>query len=154
LNSSSYDAVRSGVIRAAKKGKLSGAPMGKPSGKPVDGELTISQTRWRYNVTLRTLRFYEDEGLISPRRNSGGRFYGDEARKRLDMVLVGRILGFSVREIKEILDSDVSNSADFEQLLPDQKILEQVEHLEERREEINIAIARLRGQLRQRAERR
>jgi DNA-binding transcriptional MerR regulator len=152
LNSSSHDAAGSRVIGAAKKGKLSGAPMGKPSGKPADGELTISQTRLRYNVTLRTLRFYEDQGLISPRRDGGGRFYGDEARKCLEMVLVGRILGFSVSEIKTILDSNVSNSATFEQLLPNQKILEQVEHLEERREEIGIAIARLRGQLRQRVE--
>lgn len=126
--------------------------MGRPSGKATDGELTITQTRLKYNVSLRTLRFYEDEGLISPRRDGGGRFFGDEARRRLEMVLVGRILRFSVSEIKEILGADTSNSADFEHLLQDQKILEQIEHLEERREEINISIARLRRLLRQRSE--
>ena len=152
MNASSLEPGGSRVIGGAKKGKLSDRPMGRPSGKPTDGELTITQTRLKYNVTLRTLRFYEDEGLISPRREDGGRFYGDEARKRLEMVLVGRLLGFSVSEIKEILDSDITNSADFEHMLPDQKILEQIEYLEERREELNISIARLRGLLRQRAE--
>ncbi len=154
MNSSSNKSAISRVIVAAKKGQLSGRPVGRPAGKPADGELTISQARLKYNVTLRTLRFYEDQGLINPRRDDGERFYGHEACKRLEMTLVGRILGFSISEIKEILDSNFSNSTDFEHLLTDQKILEQIEHLEQRRKEINISIARLRGLVRQRAEQR
>ncbi len=111
-------------------------------------ELTPSQMAQQFNVTLRALRFYEAHGLISPRRNRNWRFYGQEARKRLKMILLGKELGFSLAEIKETIDNtDADDSTGFEQLLLDEQILEQLRYLELKREEINSAITRLRENL-------
>ena len=108
-------------------------------------ELTPSQMAKQYNVTLRALRFYEEHGLISPRRNRNWRFYGHEARKRLKMILHGKELGFSLAEIKETIgNANADDGIGFEQLLLDEQILEQIRFLELRREEINGAITKLR----------
>ena len=116
-------------------------------------ELTISETSKQYDVSYRTLRYYEDEGLISPRRESGQRLYDDEVRKRIKMIVLGRKLGFSVSEIKETLkNANVGNSIVFEQLLSNQQILEQIEYLEQKREASDRAIARLRAHLSRRQE--
>jgi DNA-binding transcriptional MerR regulator len=111
-------------------------------------ELTISETCKQYDVSHRTLRYYEDEGLISPRRENGQRLYDDEVRKRLRLILLGRELGFSLFEIKEIVNNaDVGESIAFEQLLSNQQILTQIEYLEQKRKASDSAIARLRAHL-------
>jgi DNA-binding transcriptional MerR regulator len=111
-------------------------------------ELTISETSKQYDVTCRTLRYYEDEGLISPRRESGQRLYDEEVRKRIKMIILGKKLGFSLLEIKEIVkDANVRESVDFEQLLSKQQMLEQIEYLEQKREAADRAIAKLRAHL-------
>jgi DNA-binding transcriptional MerR regulator len=115
------------------------------SSTPMASELTPSQMAKQYNVTLRALRFYEEHGLISPRRNRNWRFYGHEARKRLKMILHGKELGFSLAEIKETIgNANADDGIGFEQLLLDEQILEQIRFLELRREEINGAITKLR----------
>ena len=107
-------------------------------------ELTPSQMAKQYNVTLRALRFYDEYGLIIPRRARTWRFYGHEARKRLKMILLGKELGFSLAEIKETIDNaNADGSIGFEQLLLEEQILEQIRFLELKRKEINGAIARL-----------
>jgi DNA-binding transcriptional MerR regulator len=107
-------------------------------------ELTPSQMAKQYNVTLRALWFYDEYGLISPRRERTWRFYGHEARKRPKLILLGKELGFSLAEIKETIDNaNADGSIGFEQLLLEEKILEQIRFLELKREEINGAIARL-----------
>lgn len=101
-----------------------------------------------YGVTLRTLRFYEKKGLINPRRAGRLRFYDSNERKRLEMILLGKELGFSLAEIKEAIDSaDWGDSVDFESLFPEQQILRQLKYLEQRREEIDRSITRLREKL-------
>jgi DNA-binding transcriptional MerR regulator len=111
---------------------------------PMASELTPSQMAKQYNVTLRALRFYDEYGLISPRRERTWRFYGHEARKRLKLILLGKELGFSLAEIKETIDNaNADGSIGFEQLLLEEQILEQIRFLELKREEINCAIARL-----------
>jgi DNA-binding transcriptional MerR regulator len=117
--------------------------------RPMAEELTSAQASKHYHVTLRALRFYEDQGLLSPRRPSGWRrYYGNLECKRLELILLGKKLGFSLAEIKEIINNaNVSDSTSFEHLLLDYQILEQIKYLEQRGEEINSAITRLRRYL-------
>ncbi|WP_052223176.1 MerR family transcriptional regulator [Novosphingobium malaysiense] len=55
-------------------------------------------------VTMRTLRFYEDKGLIAPQRVGTTRIYSRREIGRMQLILRGKRLGFSIREIKEFLD--------------------------------------------------
>ena len=57
-----------------------------------------------FEVTPRALRFYEDEGLISPRRHGLSRIYGWRERARLAWILRGKRVGFSLAEIREMID--------------------------------------------------
>src|SRR6201992_2401229 len=65
---------------------------------------TIRQLTKEFGVTARTLRFYEDEGLIAPERRGQTRIYGGRDRARITLILRGRRVGFSLAEIREILD--------------------------------------------------
>jgi DNA-binding transcriptional MerR regulator len=65
---------------------------------------TIRQLTKEFSVTARTLRFYEDEGLISPERRGQTRIYAVRDRARIILILRGRRLGFSLAEIREYLD--------------------------------------------------
>lgn len=55
-------------------------------------------------VSARTIRFYEDKELITPQRAGGARVYTARDRARMILILRGKRLGFSLREIKEYLD--------------------------------------------------
>ncbi len=57
-----------------------------------------------FGVTTRTIRFYEDQGLLAPERAGANRVYGARDRVRLRLILRGKRLGFSLAEIGEMLD--------------------------------------------------
>ncbi len=65
---------------------------------------SVSQLARQLGVTARTIRFYEDKSLITPQRAGTTRFYTHRDRARLVLILRGKRLGFSLREIKEFLD--------------------------------------------------
>jgi len=65
---------------------------------------SVSQLARQLGVTTRTIRFYEDKQLISPQRAGTARVYTHRDRARLMLILRGKRLGFSLREIKEFLD--------------------------------------------------
>ncbi|MBT5414203.1 MAG: MerR family DNA-binding transcriptional regulator [Rhodospirillaceae bacterium] len=65
---------------------------------------TITELAEAFEVTARTLRFYEDCGLLDPERRGRTRLYSERDRKRLRLALRGKRLGFSLEEIKEMLD--------------------------------------------------
>lgn len=65
---------------------------------------SIGQLAEAFGVTHRTIRFYEDEGLVSPTRRGTTRIYSATDRARLALILRGKRLGFSIAEIKEFLD--------------------------------------------------
>jgi DNA-binding transcriptional MerR regulator len=67
-------------------------------------------------VTPRTIRFYEDQGLISPQRAGNTRVYTHRDRARMILILRGKQLGFSLRDIKEYLDLYVVDTTQSEQL--------------------------------------
>lgn len=74
------------------------------SGSLADSYIRIGEIARTYGVTLRTLRFYEDKGLISPKREGSARLYSPVDIKRLQLILLGRKVGFSLREVKQMLD--------------------------------------------------
>ncbi|WP_306120017.1 MULTISPECIES: MerR family DNA-binding transcriptional regulator [unclassified Roseitalea] len=64
----------------------------------------IGELAAEFGVTLRTLRFYEDKGLLEPRRVGNTRLYTRRDRARLKLILLGKRVGFSLHEIRMLLD--------------------------------------------------
>jgi DNA-binding transcriptional MerR regulator len=72
---------------------------------------TVTELAQDLGVTPRTIRFYEDKGLITPQRAGSTRVYTVRDRARMILILRGKRLGFSLREIKDYLDLyDVDHS--------------------------------------------
>jgi DNA-binding transcriptional MerR regulator len=69
-----------------------------------DQTYTISELSREFAVTPRALRFYEDKGLLSPRREGMNRIYSARERGRLQLIRRGKRLGFPLTEIKGVLD--------------------------------------------------
>jgi DNA-binding transcriptional MerR regulator len=65
---------------------------------------SIAELAREFAITPRTIRFYEDEGLIKPRRQGMTRLYSTADRAKLTWILRGKRLGFSLAEIKELMD--------------------------------------------------
>ena len=65
---------------------------------------TVTQLARDLGITARTIRFYEDKGLISPQRAGSTRVYTARDRARMILILRGKRLGFSLREIRDYLD--------------------------------------------------
>jgi DNA-binding transcriptional MerR regulator len=67
-------------------------------------EYSISELAREFDVTPRAIRFYEDQGLISPRRDGTRRIYTPRDRTRLKLTLRGKRLGLTLSEIRELID--------------------------------------------------
>ena len=67
-------------------------------------EFTIGELAREFDVTPRTIRFYEDQGLLAPRRAGQRRIYAQRDRTRLKLTLRGKRLGLSLSEIRELID--------------------------------------------------
>ena len=65
---------------------------------------TITELAQEFGITTRTIRHYEDEGLLSPRREGQNRLFSQRDRVRLKLALRGKRLGFSLAEIRELFD--------------------------------------------------
>lgn len=65
---------------------------------------SISDLATEFDVTARALRFYEEEGLISPERQGATRIYGRRERARLAWILRAKRVGFSLSDIREMID--------------------------------------------------
>ena len=66
--------------------------------------LGIAELAREFDVTTRTIRFYEDKGLLSPARKKQRRVYAPRDRVRLRLIMRGKRLGFSLEEIREMID--------------------------------------------------
>jgi len=75
-----------------------------PEPEPGTQLYSVSQLARQLGVTARTIRFYEDKDLITPQRAGTTRVYSHRDRARLVLILRGKRLGFSLREVKEFLD--------------------------------------------------
>jgi DNA-binding transcriptional MerR regulator len=103
---------------------------------------TISDLAREFGVTLRTLRFYEDKGLLAPRREGQTRRYDDRDRDRLALILKGKKLGFTLAEIRALVEqADMSRPG---LALSAAALEEQIAMLERQRREIDEALAELR----------
>jgi DNA-binding transcriptional MerR regulator len=65
---------------------------------------SISELAEEFDVTTRTLRFYEDKGILSPQRKGTVRVYGERDKVRLRLALRGKRLGFSLDDCREIIE--------------------------------------------------
>ncbi len=80
---------------------------------------TISELAREFDVTPRTIRFYEDQGLLAPKRTGAGgrqRVYSQRDRTRLKLTLRGKRLGLSLSEIRDLVDMYESPSDTVPQL--------------------------------------
>lgn len=105
---------------------------------------TIGDLAREFGVTLRTLRFYEDRGLLSPRRDGTARIYDARDRERLSVILKGKQLGFTLTEIRAMLAEERSGNGPAMNLkLSLDQVEDQIQHLEQQKKEIEEALAEL-----------
>jgi len=110
----------------------------------ADGYSRIGELAKKYGVTLRTLRFYEDKGLISPDRDGTTRLYTRRDVARLKLILLGRKVGFSLREVKQMLDLYDPSGSNTKQLkLALDKSEKQLVRLEKQRAMLDEAVLEL-----------
>ncbi|MBE1290985.1 MAG: MerR family DNA-binding protein [Rhodobacteraceae bacterium] len=110
--------------------------------------MTIREMCDAYDVTPRTLRFYESKELLFPIREGQKRLFTKRDRARLKLILRGKRFGFSLEEIRQLLDLYDMGDQQATQL---QRTYEVAQHrlkdMEEQRDELNEAIDDLREQL-------
>jgi DNA-binding transcriptional MerR regulator len=116
--------------------------------KPPAGAVptwSIAELAREFAVTARTIRFYEAEGLIAPRREGQRRIYGPRERTRLRLILRGKRLGFSLGEIREIVDlyDDAARGEAGQLALLLSRIEERRAELEAKRRDVEAALGEL-----------
>jgi DNA-binding transcriptional MerR regulator len=105
---------------------------------------TISELAKEFDVTTRTIRFYEDQGLLSPAREGTARVFSVRDRVRLKLALRGKRLGFSLAEIRELFELyDVSRDEhkQLEEFLA--KLERRRARLEQQREDIEVMLSEI-----------
>jgi DNA-binding transcriptional MerR regulator len=117
-----------------------------------DEYVRIGDMAKSFGVTLRALRFYEDKGLLQPKREGSSRLYSKSDRARLKLILFGRKVGFSLRDVKQMIDLYDPKNANTKQLkFTLDKSEKQLVRLHKQREQLDEAIVELNdnmGQLR------
>lgn len=105
---------------------------------------TITDLSNEFAITPRTIRFWEDQGLITPQRESGKRVYSRRDRTRLKLALRGKRLGFSLAEIKDLINMYDADRDDRQQLTTLLGALAQRRQaLEQQREDIAAVLGEL-----------
>lgn len=104
---------------------------------------SIGELAKEFDVTPRALRFYEDKDLLHPTRNGMHRVYSYRDRGRLQLILQGKNIGFSLAEIRELLDvySLEGPRVQMERMLD--RFRAQVQKLEKQREDIDGALKQI-----------
>lgn len=110
--------------------------------------LKIGEMCRRYGVTPRTLRFYEAKELLFPKREGQTRLFTKRDRARLKLILRGKRFGFSLEEIRQLLNLYDIGDQQITQLAETYKLaLNHLQTLEEQRDELTSAIADLKDNL-------
>jgi DNA-binding transcriptional MerR regulator len=105
---------------------------------------SISDLCAEFEVTPRALRFYEDEGLIGPERRGLQRIYSHRDRARLAWILRGKRVGFSLAEIREMIDLyDIGDGRRIQRQVTIEKCRTRIATLEAQKRDIDAAIAEL-----------
>lgn len=114
----------------------------------TDSLMTIGQMCVSYDVTPRTLRFYEAKELIFPIREGQKRLFTKSDRARLKLILQGKRFGFSLEEIRQLLNLYSLGDQQTTQLTRTYELgLERLRDMETQREELTEAIADLKEQM-------
>ena len=105
---------------------------------------SISELSKSFDITPRAIRFYEDQGLLSPLREGTRRVYQEKDRVRLRLILRGKRLGFPLSEIKEIFDlydNEMGEETQLKVLI--RKIQERRVRLEQQRDDIEVVLTEM-----------
>jgi DNA-binding transcriptional MerR regulator len=114
----------------------------------TDATMTIRQMCDAFGVTPRTLRFYESKELLFPIREGQKRLFTRRDRARLKLILRGKRFGFSLEEIRQLLDLYYEDDQQRTQLLRTYELAKaRLAEMERQRDELNDAIEELREQL-------
>jgi DNA-binding transcriptional MerR regulator len=125
-------------------GAVTGPARGHEPGEDGRDLFTIRDLAREFGVSARTLRFYEEKGLVNPRRDGQDRLYSRRDRARLKYVMMGKAVGFSLDEIREMLDLyDVGDRQVTQLKVARDKFGERIARLQRQRDEIDRAIAEL-----------
>ena len=111
-------------------------------------EYTISQLAMEFGVTARALRFYEDKGLLRPSRSGSSRVYSASDRARVRLILRGKRVGFTLDEIKQMMDLETLDSGGLIHMNTSLKQFRaRISALEQQRADIDLSIADLKNLL-------
>ncbi|MDO2437830.1 MerR family DNA-binding transcriptional regulator [Aeromonas veronii] len=105
---------------------------------------SISELAREFDITTRSIRFYEDQGLLNPAREGQTRIYSKQDRVRLKLTLRGKRLGFSLAEIRELFDlydADKSSRTQLQTMVG--LVEEKRETLQQQMEDIRMVLLEL-----------
>jgi len=115
-----------------------------PSAAAGRNVFTIRDLAREFAVSARTLRFYEEKGLVDPTRRGEQRLYSRRDRARLAYVLAGKQVGFSLEEVREMLDLyDLGDGQVTQLKVALAKFGERIERLERQKADIDRVVAEL-----------
>ena len=110
--------------------------------------MTIREMCDAFDVTPRTLRFYEAKELVAPIREGQKRLYTKRDRARLKLILRGKRFGFSLEDIRQLLNLyDIEDQRSSQLRAVYDKAQERLAEMEAQRDELNEAIVELKAQL-------
>lgn len=112
--------------------------------KTIQANYSISELSKEFDITTRSIRFYEDEGLLAPTRKGQTRIYSQRDKVRLKLILRGKRLGFSLAEtgrLFELYDADKSSAKQLSIMM--ELISEKKSDLKQKLEDINDLLIEL-----------